>query len=59
LKKYRLIDIDEMINKPEKLEHFIERILVYKTFLNKIMVQRNYETFEMARLIFARERLYE
>jgi len=48
-----------MINKPEKLEHFIERILVYKTFLNKIMVQRNYETFEMARLIFARERLYE
>jgi len=48
-----------MINTPEKLEHFIERTLVYKTLLMQIKVQRNYKSFEMARLIFARERLYE
>ena len=59
MKNNRLIDIDEMINTPEKLEHFIERTLVYKTLLMKIKVQRNYKSFEMARLIFVRERLYE
>jgi len=59
LKDNRLIDIDEMINTPEKLAAFIERTLVYKLLLGKIKVQRNYKKFEMARLIFAKERLYE
>jgi len=59
LKAYRIIDIDEMINTPEKLVHFIGRILVFATILMKIMVQRNYDFFEMARLIFTREILYE
>jgi len=48
-----------MINTPEKLVHFIGRILVFATILMKIMVQRNYDFFEMARLIFTREILYE
>ncbi len=59
LKDNRLVDIDEMIDTRAKLNAFIQRILIHKDLLLKIRDQRNYKIFEMSRLIFAKERLYE
>jgi hypothetical protein len=48
-----------MIDTPEKLDSFVERILIYGELLQRIRNERGYKSFEVARLIFTRERLYE
>ena len=48
-----------MIDTDIKLHAFIQNILKDIGTLNEIRQSKNYKSFEMARLIFAKERLYE